>query len=330
MSTNATQANSPWLPWKLDQILLDERIARWQWYWVFSLFAIGLLAYIYISPLLVDLTEYIAIWTQTIDLFEAYSTETHNIFLKGNIYSFLFPAVSGLFLILTCITLLSLQRKSLTIGLTYNIPFSWKPFWKASLALSLLFAINVTYLFLHQRESISIQDPALPFILWFALGLFVLLIQALGEELIFRGYILRVFGSLFPIRIVAISIVMAIFIYQHLNYNTGSGELLAIIIFFMTSELVYFWILFRTRSIMATWGLRWVNSIFFMLIISVTVDDDQSFTLLKYSFSYAKVEESYFEDPQTYLLQIISIAMFVTLIIWKKSPFYLKSEKTAD
>ncbi|MGH1350194.1 MAG: lysostaphin resistance A-like protein [Methyloligellaceae bacterium] len=328
MITNKHHIDNPWLPWVLDPVLLDEQKGRWRWYWVFLILTIGSLAYVYIAPALVIWMEHVSVTTDTTDQFDTYSAETHDIFLKNNIYSFIFPALGGIFLILLSTSSLSLHRNRITTGLTYNIPVSWTPFWKASFALALLFSINIAYLFWLQRDNISVSELTSSFLLWFALGLFVLLIQALGEELMFRGYLLRVLGALFPIRIIAVLLVMIVFFYQHVVHENTSRELLTAVIFFATSELVYFWILFRTRSLMATWGLRWINNIFFMLIISVAVSRDNSFTLFKYSFSYAKVEGSYFEDPLTYLLQITSVIIFVILIIWDRSPFHLAAAST--
>ncbi len=323
MAINKSPADNPWFPWVIDPVLFDERLGRWHWYWVLPILAIGLLIYIFLAPMLVSLIELVSVRTNTAEQFSNYASEIHDIFLENNIYSFLFPALGGGFLILLSTALLSLHRHRLTVGLTYNIPISWQLFWKASLALCMLFLINIIYLFLFKSDQITINNPTSSFLFWFTLGLFALWIQALGEELMFRGYLLRIFGALIPIRMLAILLVLSIFIYHHAAYDNNSNEFLATIIFFMTSELVYFWILFRTRSLMATWGLRWVNNVFFMLIISVAVSKDDSFTLFKYSFSFAKVEGSYFEDPTTYLLQTTSIILFILLIVWNKSPFYL-------
>ncbi|MEL7542851.1 MAG: CPBP family intramembrane glutamic endopeptidase [Pseudomonadota bacterium] len=245
----------------------------------------------------------------------------------GNGYGFLMLALIGIGFMVPAFIIGRVFFGSWRTALTWQAPFRHYDFIKAGTAYALLMAIGVGYGMIVSPENYSatniLTDPPQAYALWFAIGLLAILIQSGGEEMMFRGILPRLVGALIPLRLIAVGAVMTFFISMHASNEDVSQDVMFNLILFTVLEVFYFTVLFRTRSISATWAIHWINNAFIFLMLSTEPGRTSSMVPFIYTDPVWSAGGSHLTNPRVYIEFGIGLAILSALLFWRRSPFYL-------
>ncbi|MEM7619551.1 MAG: CPBP family intramembrane glutamic endopeptidase [Pseudomonadota bacterium] len=319
-----------WSIFRKDPVLLAERKTDRSFFlhlvYAFLSSGIAIISFFALIYSLSDMLGSIAVFTETYAQYESSLKSENALFTPGNIYSFLFIGAYGIVLSIIAISLISIHKKTFTFGLVYGSPFSWTPFFKTASALALIFVLAGTY-YLFFPENMAMRPLSSADLIWFSIALVALFFQTLGEEMFFRGYLLRVWGAVIPYRIIIVGSLTALFVSVHTYNPDVQTDFWFFVIIFVITELLYYWVLFRTRSVMATWGMHFINNVFAVLVIAVVPGWKNDLAIFTYTDPVLSAGGSYLYDPWAYGMQIFAISCFILLICWKRSPFYVFAAK---
>jgi membrane protease YdiL (CAAX protease family) len=205
---------------------------------------------------------------------------------------------------------------------SYGLGFQWGQFWRAALALLLvaLLALALGYALEPQQYRFPARSPVHLF--WIALALAVIFVQSLGEEVLFRGYLLRAWGAVLPFRLPVAAAVIAVFVAGHLWNEDLQRDLPLNVIYFVAGEIIAYAVLFRTQNLAASAGLHWMNNVLALVTPSVP-GQPTVLGLAIYTDPVYMAGGSRLLDPLTHAAAAIGVALLLTMFLWRRSPFYL-------
>ena len=285
------------------------------------LLAVTVAAYVIGFGLLWSVSE----WRGETVLFDSAAGMTD--LVAGNGYGFAVLALVGIGFAIPALIVSRVFYGRWWHALSYDSQFRWYNFVKAGTAYALVMLTGAAYGYWTSEEQYSatsiLTDPPDGYAIWFGIGLVAIFIQSFGEEFLFRGLLPRIFGVIIPFRLIAVGIVIAIFISLHVGNPDVGQDLTLNLMLFAVMEVVYFTIVFRTRSISATWAMHWINNSFIFLLISTEPGRQSSMVPFIYTDPVWSAGGSYLMQPQVYVEFAAGVALLCTLLFWKRSPFYL-------
>ncbi len=313
-----------WAPWRLDPVLLQEREGHWRWYWalLFTALSVALFVLLYIAG-----NWAIATFARGSNTMDGYSaaqdTLSSSLFIPGQPYTYIMIFVLYLALIAAVVISLSIRAQTFRAGFNLNSAGGFREFWKAGGALAAILALTSALQFALFPGSYALRDVSASHFVWVGLAAFVLLAQTLGEELFFRGFLLRLWGAVVPVRLLIVGLVSAFFISVHVGNPDVQVDLYFSLVVFVALECLYYWVLFRTRSVYATWGMHWVNNVFAILVIAQAPGWKNDISIITFTDPVLTAGGSYAANPVAYVGTIAVMLIFIGLTAWKRSPFYL-------
>jgi membrane protease YdiL (CAAX protease family) len=158
---------------------------------------------------------------------------------------------------------------------------------------------------------------------WLVLGLAVIFVQTLAEEVLFRGYLMRTWGAVIPYRVLTTSIVMGVFVSMHLTNADMKSDIWFNLICFVLTQIVWCYVWFRTRSIASTAGLHWANNVGCFFMVATVPGQSTAMAIASNTDAVLLAGGSHLLDPYAWSLQILGLALTVLLLVWRRSPFYL-------
>jgi membrane protease YdiL (CAAX protease family) len=294
-----------------DPVLLQGREGRWRWPWVIA----GMVATVVITVLLcliaiaVADTQNMASWLLSQDELELgldpHQPFTFVLWLVG------FPPM----LVAPLLTLRLVHGVSWRRAFSYGGGFDWRQFLRAAMAYFLVTGAYAGWSIYWEPQYFQFQRPGLDYVPWFMLALALIFVQSLGEEVICKGYLLRVWGAVLPFRLPVVAAIVVLFVAAHVSnadMRTDMGSKLTRIAF---GEVLSFTLLFRTRNLAASAGLHWMNNVYALLLMG-TPDTATEMALSVYINPDVTTAERLLAIP----LQLIPI---FALLVWRRSPFYL-------
>lgn len=313
-----------WAPWRQDPVLLQEREGRWRWPWALILTVVCLVIMILLIGVGVALLVLLSIVTGSEDeVRQAAQAAGSSLFTPGEPFSYLIVFWTYAAMIVGVVVALSIRAKSFRVGLTYNTPLTFAPFWKAGGAMFVMLALSVVLQYSIFPEGFAARSISPTHALWMLLAAVLLLVQTLGEELLFRGFLLRLLGAVLPIRLIAVTLISGTFISLHIGNPDIQADIYFSLIIFAALEVLYYWMLFRTRSVMATWGMHWINNVFAFLIVAQLPGWDNKISFITYTDPVLSGGGSYATNPWPYIVTVLFMLIFVMLVAWRRSPFYI-------
>ena len=102
--------------------------------------------------------------------------------------------------------------------------FEWRLYLKAAAAFFVAAAVVTTIDYAVDPNAYRLIRRGIDFLPWLALGLAVIFVQTLAEEILFRGYLLRMWGAVLPFRVLTTSIIMAVFISLHFGNSDFKND----------------------------------------------------------------------------------------------------------
>ena len=223
-----------------------------------------------------------------------------------------------------------LHRTSWRLLLGADGRFDWGVFWKAAAAFALVyFAATAVDLIRHPGQY-ALQNPTLSHIPWLLLGMLAILPQAFAEDVVFKGYLTRVWGAVLPIRPLLIVGMAAAFASVHAGNTDVAKDLWFNLASMLIGELVAFAIYLRTMSLAAATGIHWMNNVYAMCLVATLPGYDNSFAVAVYTDPVLAAGGSHLLDLQAWFELIV-----VTLALWllltnARSPFHLAPVAVPD
>jgi membrane protease YdiL (CAAX protease family) len=302
-----------------DPVLLQGREGRWRWPWAIN----GLL----LTALLFVLLSFVVIFFEDVAVRQNW--------VRGGFPQNVFPLdpaqpityvdvlIASLpFLLAPLIALPLAHGVSWRRAFSYGVGFQWGQFWRAALALLLLAMLALMLGYALEPQQYQFPARSLGHALWIALALGVIFVQSLGEEVLFRGYLLRAWGAVIPFRLPVTAAVIAIFVTGHLWNEDLQRDLLLNVIYFVVGEIIAYAVLFRTQNLAASAGLHWMNNV--LALVTPTVPGQPTVLgLAIYTDPVYVAGGSRLFDPLTHTAGIVGVALLLTMLFWRRSPFYL-------
>jgi membrane protease YdiL (CAAX protease family) len=307
------------LTFQRDPVLLQGREQRWRWPWaiaglVLSAFLfLGLGAAVVTFEALAERQKWIA------------GGFPQNVFPidPAQPITFLDLLFSSLpFLLVPLVVLAVVHGVSWRRAFSYAVGFQWRQFANAALALLLIALLGIAAGYLYEPQQYAFPPHVPLYAMWVALTLVVVLVQSLGEEVMFRGYLVRVLGAVFPFRIPVTAAVIAAFVTGHLWNEDLQRDLMLNVIYFVAVEIISYVVLFRTQNLAASAGLHWMNNVIALLAPTVP-GQPTPLALVVYTDPVYMAGGSRLVEPLTHATSILGVALLLGLLLWRRSPLYL-------
>ena len=314
-----------------DPMLLAERRWRWQWHWHWGLLAAiaGTLAIIGVD-----------VWLYAIDLIDLPSWSTPWFRRPAELpqpsphdAADYFMLVAYGTVMITAVSLLMLMqgRHPLATFSFGDVPLRLATFVKAAGCATLAAAVSLLVTTALEPRGFA-TIIALPFgstaLAWVLLGALCYLPQTLGEEMAYRGYLLRVWGAVMACRIVVIPPIIVLFTSFHVGNADFAVDPMANWIWFAVSESLAYWVLFRTGSLIACWAMHWANNCYSLVMPTFPGQSAAGAPFVKIDDVVA-AGGSNFTEPLAWLGLAVYAGLVIALIAWRGSPFYLERRTPA-
>ena len=302
-----------------DPVLIQGREGRWRWPWAINSLLLTALLFAALS-LVVIVFEDVAVRQNWVS-----GGFPQNIFPLDPAQPVTYVDVllaSLPFLIAPLIALPLAHGVSWRRAFSYGAGFQWGQFWRAALALLLvaLLALALGYALEPQQYRFPARSPGHLF--WIALALAVIFVQSLGEEVMFRGYLLRAWGAVLPFRLPVTAVVIALFVAGHLWNEDLQRDLPLNVIYFVVGEIIAYAVLFRTQNLAASAGLHWMNNV--LALVTPTIPGQPTVLgLAIYTDPVYMAGGSRLLDPLTHAAAATGVALLLAMFLWRRSPFYL-------
>jgi membrane protease YdiL (CAAX protease family) len=300
-----------------DPVLLQGREGRWRWPWVIA----GMVATTVIPILLfaIVIAIVIAIAVAATDSMPA-RLLSEDMAEPGldprEPYTFvLWLVVFPPMLVAPLLTLRLVHGVSWRHAFSFGGGFDWRQFLRAATAFFVVSGAYAGWSIYWEPQYFQFQRPGLDYVPWFVLAFALIFVQSLGEEVLCKGYLLRVWGAVLPFRLPVVAAIIVLFVAAHIpnaDMRTDMGPKLTLMAF---GEVLSFTLLFRTRNLAASAGLHWMNNVYALLLVG-TPDSATEMTLSLYINPDVTIAEHLLEIP----LRLIPI---FALLVWPRSPFYL-------
>jgi membrane protease YdiL (CAAX protease family) len=306
-----------------DPVLLRLRVGRWRWPWAIAGVALTALL---VLLLMIAVAE-----------FEELAVARR--WVRGafpqNVYP-LDPAQPVTYVDILLFSLALLLPPLVALRVAHGLPwrqafafgadFRWDQFRRAALAFAsvAMLGLLLGYLLEPQQHRFPARPPG--HALWVALALGVVLVQSLAEEVLFRGYLLRVSGAVLPFRLPVTAAVLALFVSLHLGNDDVQRDLVLNTLYFVVGEAVAYGLLFRTRNLAAPAGLHWVNNTM-VLLAPAMPGQPTALALMVYTDPVYAAGGSRLLDPLTHASAIAGVALLLALLLWRHSPFHLAAAR---
>ena len=307
-----------------DPVLLQGREGRWRWPWV-------------VSGVLLTALIFSAL---SLGVFAFEDLATARNWITGgfpdNVLP-LDPAQPITYLDVLFASLAFLIPPLLVLPIVHGVPwrrafaypgvgFRWSQFWRAALALLVVSLLGLAVGYATEPTEYSFPRPQAA--IWIVLAVAVIFVQSLGEEVLFRGYLLRAWGAVLPFRLPVTAAILALFVTAHLDNDDLKRDLLLNAAYFAVGEAVAYAVLFRTQNLAASAGLHWMNNVVALLMPSVP-GQPTALALAVYTDPVYMADGSRLLDPLTHAAEIASLALLVAMLFWRRSPFYLRAPSAA-
>ena len=302
-----------------DPVLLQGREGRWRWPWAINGLLLTALLFVLLS-LGVIVFEDVAVrqnWVR--------GGFPQNVFPldPAQPITYVDVLIASLpFLLAPLIALPLAHGVSWRRAFSYGWGFQWGQFWRAALALLILtmLALGLNYALEPQQYRFPARPPG--HAIWIALAMAVIFVQSLGEEVMFRGYLLRAWGAVLPFRLPVTAAVIALFVTGHLWNEDLQRDLSLNVIYFVVGEVIAYAVLFRTQNLAASAGLHWMNNV--LALVTPTVPGQPTVLALAiYTDPVYVAGGSRLLDPLTHAAGIVGVTLLLTMLFWRRSPFYL-------
>jgi membrane protease YdiL (CAAX protease family) len=307
------------LAWQRDPVLLLGREGRWRWPWVLA----GLAATVLLSGLL----SQVPLAFENHALRQGWISRT----FAGVVFpfepaepaSYVYDLLCWLpYLLPPLIVLRVVHVVSWRRAFSYGRGFQWLDFWRAASALLLLLGLAGVLTYFLEPQQHQVRWPRTDALPWIGLGVCAILVQTLGEDVLYLGYLHRALGAVMAIRLPVAAVVTTLFIIPHIGNSDIQRDVLLGAMGLAVMTVVSIAVLLRTQNLAASAGLHWANNAFILLRPGAP-EEVTPLALVVYTDPVYSAGGSYLYDPGTYVFAVAGPALLLVLLTWRRSPFCL-------
>ena len=306
---------------------LAQRIGRWRWRWLpLGLIAslVGAVSFgvlLILAAVLIDLIAPSAGLGDTIS--EVVESEELQVFASPPMLALEFLFVGGLFWFAAMGGTIAHGRplRSLLVPVER---FRW-PIVAKVLGLSVLLWCGLSLLgvvLFPDGPAVSFQGVGMEHVIWLIPMSVVILIQTSGEDVFFKGLLLRQIGAATGVTWFAPLVVVAVFVALHVGNPDLQQNLLLVLSLFAVSDLVIVYLVMRTGGLEAALVLHWVNnaSITFLVAEEGTQANDLTLFVTEQLADDAALDNDIIDATffSAYLL------LLLVGLLWHRSPFVVE------
>lgn len=157
-------------------------------------------------------------------------------------------------------------------------------------------------------------------LVWFVPLALLTLVQTSGEDVFFKGYLLRQLGAASKVYWFAPTVVVLVFVSIHIgnpDFQTGFWMLLPL---FVVSELIVIYLTMRTGGMEVALCWHWFNNATIFLLVAERATQANDVTLFVFD-----------EDPTTIVDDAVTNGLYAAVLViqllaflWRRSPFFLE------
>ena len=167
----------------------------------------------------------------------------------------------------------------------------------------------------------GVRSPGIGFdhLVWLVPMAIATLFQTSGEDVFFKGFLLRQTGAIVPLWWFAPPIISLIFVSLHIGNPDIRDQLWLIVPYFLISELFIVYLLMRTGGMEAALTTHWWNNFFIFWILAEAATQSNDLTLFVFDEDPSTVSD----EALAVALALIGIGIQFVAFVSRKSPFFL-------
>ena len=195
-------------------------------------------------------------------------------------------------------------------------------FTKAATAYFLLLLAIYALVYLVYPERFARGINLVSVLPWTLLALVLILIQSLAEEVAFKGFLIRIWGAVFPYRWFLIVVTSLLFATAHWPNDDVARDPVIGILSLVLGSIVSSWLYFRTLGLAAPAGLHWANNVIALLIV-VQPGPMSKGAWSVYNDPNLAAGKTNIADVPTWIVLIATNMAIVVLLAHPRSPFFI-------
>jgi hypothetical protein len=301
-----------------DPVLLMGREGRWRWPWAVGGIVLTGIVYALLGGVAAQILTGLADAGWQVDVEDSvFPIDPARPLSYLNLVLVSLP-----FLLAPLIVLPLLHRVSWRSAFSFGVGFHWRQFVLAAAALFLVSLAMLAGSYVLDPEPYTLPALAPGYAAMVVLALGVVFVQSFGEEVFFRGYLVRTVGAALPFRLPVTAAIITLFISGHLGNEDLGQDLVFNLIYFVIIEAVSYALLFRTQNLAASAGIHWMNNVSALLAPTVP-GQPMSLALIVYHDPVYAAGDTRLFDTGTHLAGLAGVAALIVLLYWRRSPFFM-------
>ncbi len=302
---------------KASPELLAGRVGRWRWPWL-------LLGHVTAIAVFFVLTLALAFFDEWLETTIGRPLDTNTILSSDRPESFLYYSFIAVVLIVPATIVIKLiHGQKLRAAIGPDGRFSLPNFVKAAAAVILIYAIILVITVIRYPENFIDRGHGIDHAPWLLLAAAIILLTAFAEDLFFKGYLLRSWGAVLPIRSIVIVLAAATFTSLHALNPDVKADLWFMLIVLFAADIVAISIYLRTASLAAVTGMHWMNNVWGLILIAQSPGYDNPLALIEYKDPILAAGKSHLTELESCLTVAIGLTLLWVMLIWRRSPLCL-------
>lgn len=303
-----------------SNFFLSQRVGRWRWPWLVLSLPAGLFV--------------------TVVVMAAFLVPAESEALAGTWFAEVADQMNDLDAVATTPSLVAAEL--LMVGITFWIPavvgslihgrsirslvepvraFSWSVTGKVLTLQSLLTLVAFGLSFIAPFDRPEFTGIGQRHLIWLVPIAVATFVQTSGEDVFFKGYLLRQLGAATRVFWFAPAAVTLIFVALHIGNPDLQDQLWLVLPVFVASELMVIYLTMRTGGLEVALCWHWFNNIVIILLIAERATQANELTL----FIYDEDSTTNRDDAvSTAIYFILFLGLQLIAFIWPRSPFFLE------
>lgn len=174
----------------------------------------------------------------------------------------------------------------------------------------------------HLEPKLEFTGLGLEHVFWLVPLFLCIFLQTSGEDVFFKGYLLRQVGAVTGIFWLAPVVVIAAFTIIHIGNDDFTENLWILIPSFAVTELLAIYLLMRSGGMEIPFALHGVNNVWVLLLVAEKETQSNELSL----WVYERIEDEAINRAND-LISLVYTLIFAGLLLlafcWRRSPFYL-------